>query len=178
LLLLGLVALAGCAWDEEVAPRQVAMIRPPAAMPTPPPPPRADLVEVFKSRRQMVLQQDGKVLRSYRVMLGLNPVGHKQRQGDKRTPEGEYIIDFHNPRSRFYLSLHIDYPNARDILAGIERGERDLGGAIFIHGMGFASDAALYVGDDWTDGCIAVTNAQMDEIWRLVPDGTPIRIHP
>jgi murein L,D-transpeptidase YafK len=179
LALLGLVALAGCGWDDEVgASRQLAMARPPVALPKPPPPPRADFVEVFKSRRKMVLQQDGKVLKTYSIMLGLNPVGHKQRQGDKRTPEGDYIIDYRNDRSSFYLSLHIDYPNTRDILAGIDRRERDLGGAIFIHGMGFAYDAALYIGEDWTNGCIAVTNAAMDEIWTLVPDGTPIRIHP
>lgn len=149
--------------------------RPPAP---PAPAPRADLVEVFKARRLMLIEQDGRVLKAYRVMLGLNPVGHKQREGDKRTPEGDYFIDYRNPNSRFFLSLHISYPSAGDILAGFRRGERHLGGDIFIHGMGFAPDAPLYVGRDWTDGCIAVTNEDMAEIWRLVPDGTPIRIHP
>jgi murein L,D-transpeptidase YafK len=153
------------------------MIRVPEA-PAKPRPPQADFVEVFKSRRQMLLRQEGRVLKTYPVMLGLNPVGHKQREGDKRTPEGDYIIDYRNPKSAFFLSLHINYPNEKDRLAGLARGETRLGGLIFIHGMGFAGDAPLYVGENWTDGCIAVTNDHMAEIWQLVPDGTPIRIHP
>jgi murein L,D-transpeptidase YafK len=176
-VLLGLLAVGGCGWEDELRPpTQVAVFRPPPA--PVPAPPRADLVEVFKSRRLMLLHQDGDVLKTYRIMLGLNPIGHKQRQGDKRTPEGRYIIDYRNPKSAFYRSLHISYPNTVDWLAGQARQEADLGGAIFIHGMGFARDAPLYVGEDWTDGCIAVTNDAMAEIWRLVPDGTPILIHP
>jgi murein L,D-transpeptidase YafK len=175
---LGIVALAGCAWDDELSRQQVAMIRPPAVAPAPPSPPRADLVEVFKGRRQMVLEQNGRVLKTYPIMLGLNPVGPKLRQGDKRTPEGEYFIDYRMPSSRFYRGLHISYPNAADIDAGQARGESDLGGDIFIHGMGFSPDAPAYVGSDWTYGCIAMTNDALDEVWQLVPDGTPIRIHP
>jgi murein L,D-transpeptidase YafK len=176
LVLLAMLAMAGCAWNDEPPAPQLAMVHPPAA--PAPPPPRADFVEVFKSRRQMVLHQGSKVLATYRVMLGLNPSGHKQREGDKRTPEGDYVIDFRNPQSRFYRSLHINYPNRADVMAGNDRHEAKLGGDIFIHGMGFASDVGLYVGEDWTNGCIAVTNAEIEEIWRLVPDGTPIRINP
>jgi murein L,D-transpeptidase YafK len=178
LLAAGLFALAGCGWDDDLRPQtQVAVFRPPPA-PALPPEVRADLVEVYKSRHLMLLKDDGAVLRRYRVMLGLNPVGHKQREGDKRTPEGLYLLDYRNPQSHFYRSLHISYPNAADIVSGRARGEARLGGDIFIHGMGFAYDAPLYVGMDWTDGCIAVTNREMAEIWTLVPDGTPIRIYP
>jgi murein L,D-transpeptidase YafK len=175
-MLLALGALAGCA-DEPVARPQVAVVRP---MPQPEPEPeRADAVEVFKAQRKLVLKQDDAVIRTYTVMLGRNPVGHKLQQGDKRTPEGRYIIDWRNPNSAFHKSLHISYPNTADILAKIDRGQSvSLGDMIMIHGMGYHPDAPLYVGLDWTDGCIAVTNPQMEEIWHLVPDGTPIWIYP
>jgi murein L,D-transpeptidase YafK len=174
-LLLALVQLASCGWDDEPRP-QVAVVRP---LPAPEPSERADLVEVFKAERRMVLKQGGKVIRSYAIMLGGNPFGHKLMEGDRRTPEGRYIIDWRNPNSAFHRSLHIDYPNTRDILAGIERGQTaSLGGMIMIHGMGHSPDAPLYIGTDWTNGCIAVTNPEMDEIWALVPDNTPIWIHP
>src|SRR5262249_25609436 len=111
------------------------------------------------------------ILRSYRVALGREPVGHKLCEGDGRTPEGRYVIDGRNPKSRYYLSLHISYPNAEDVArakaAGIEPG-----GDIMIHGL---RDGTLREGD-WTQGCIAVTDEEMDEIWALVPDGTEILI--
>ncbi len=133
---------------------------------------RADRIHVDKSERRMDLLRDGRVLRSYRVRLGDAPTGHKRQQGDERTPEGEYRISGRNPASRFHLSLRVSYPNAADTKQARARGV-DPGGDIFVHG----GNIALYP-RDWTDGCIAVTDREMDEIWRLVPTGVPIRIDP
>lgn len=130
-------------------------------------------------RRLQLLGADGAVLKSYTIALGGDPLGHKQREGDGRTPEGRYTIDWRNPQSAYHLSLHISYPDQDDTRRANERGE-DPGGMIMIHGMrnglGWLGSLHQYV--DWTDGCIAVTNAEMDEIWRLVPNGTPIEIRP
>lgn len=130
-------------------------------------------------RRLQLLGADGTVLKSYTIALGGDPLGHKQREGDGRTPEGRYTIDWRNPQSAYHLSLHISYPDQDDTRRANERGE-DPGGMIMIHGMrnglGWLGFLHQYV--DWTDGCIAVTNAEMDEIWRLVPNGTPIEIRP
>ena len=120
----------------------------------------------------MQLLRDGKVLRTYRIALGDAPVGHKRQQGDERTPEGDYTISFRNAKSRFHLSLRVSYPNAADRAQAAARGV-DPGGDIMIHG----NTPPGYTGD-WTDGCIAVTDAEIEEIWRLVPVGTPIRIDP
>ncbi|MBK1699495.1 L,D-transpeptidase family protein [Thiococcus pfennigii] len=140
-----------------------------------------DQVVVEKSARRLQLKGDGKVLREYRVALGGNPIGHKQREGDKRTPEGDYVLDWRNPNSNFYKAIHISYPNEQDVLLARMMGDNP-GGMIMIHGHPnyIVSDAVRreYLGRDWTDGCIAVTNDEMDEIWRLVPNGTPIRILP
>ncbi len=130
-------------------------------------------------RRLQLLGADGTVLKSYTIALGGDPLGHKQREGDGRTPEGRYTIDWRNPQSAYHLSLHISYPDQDDTRRANERGE-DPGGMIMIHGMrnglGWLGSLHQYV--DWTDGCIAVTNAEMDEIWRLVPKRTPIEIRP
>lgn len=142
-----------------------------APPPMAPPAQRADRIHVVKSERRMDLLRDGKVLRSYRIGLGDAPVGHKRQQGDERTPEGDYRISGRNPSSRFHLSLRVSYPNAADRRQARARGV-DPGGDIMIHG-----GSALYPAD-WTDGCIAVTDRQIEEIWRLVPTGTPIRIDP
>lgn len=133
---------------------------------------QVDSIRVFKSARRMELLKDGKVVHSYRVALGDAPTGHKRQQGDERTPEGDYRITYRNPQSRFHLSLRVSYPNQADRDQARKRGV-DPGGDIMIHG----STPPGYTGD-WTDGCIAVTNAQIEEIWRLVPVGTPIRINP
>jgi len=134
---------------------------------------RADLVVVNKARREMLLLRGQSVLRSYRVRLGRDPKGHKQREGDGRTPEGRYTIDRRNPKSRYHLSLHISYPNEADCARAHALGEAP-GGDIMIHGL---KDGASR-GDDWTQGCIAVTDEEMDEIWGLVAEGTPILINP
>lgn len=141
-------------------------------------PETASRILVDKSERTLVLFKDGRPIRSYPVSLGLNPVGHKRYEGDKRTPEGIYLIDFKNPDSAFHLSLHISYPNERDMRTARERGW-DPGGEIVIHGLptGLIKTSNRY-DYDWTDGCIAVSNAAIEEIWRLVEEGTLIEITP
>ena len=134
---------------------------------------RVDRVVVHKSRRELLLLSGESVVRSYRIALGRDPIGHKQREGDGRTPEGRYTIDRRNPNSRYHLSLHISYPSAADV----ERARAaavDPGGDIMIHGL----KPGVVHPSDWTQGCIAVTDAEMDEIWSLVPDGVPIEILP
>jgi murein L,D-transpeptidase YafK len=134
---------------------------------------RADRIIVNKGRREMLLLRGESVLREYRVALGRDPVGHKQREGDGRTPEGDYTIELRNPRSAYHLSLRISYPSAADSARAAEL-DVDPGGDIMIHGL---KDGTAREGD-WTQGCIAVTDAEMDEIWALVQEGTPIRIDP
>jgi murein L,D-transpeptidase YafK len=114
------------------------------------------------------------VLRSYRIALGREPAGHKRCEGDGRTPEGRYTIDRRNPNSRYHLSLHISYPNSADRERAQSQG-LDPGGDIMIHGLKPGVD---HPASDWTEGCIAVTDAEMDEIWRMVADGTPVEILP
>jgi lipoprotein-anchoring transpeptidase ErfK/SrfK len=136
-----------------------------------------DHVIVSKTGRTLVLVEAGKTIKTYRnIKLGDAPVGHKQFQGDEKTPEGVYRISGRNPGSRFHLSLRISYPNAADRRFAAARG-RDPGGDIFIHGQpnGFP---LTRLPNDWTDGCIALSNAEIREIWRLVPDGTRITIRP
>jgi murein L,D-transpeptidase YafK len=143
---------------------------------------KADQVIIKKGARKMMLMKNGKVLRSYRIALGARPTGHKQQQGDERTPEGNYTLDYRNPGSKFHRSIHVSYPNAKDRAAAKKRGVSP-GGEIFVHGVPGATpdnqivQAALNR-TNWTDGCIAVTNDEMDEIWAMVSDGTPIRIDP
>jgi len=140
---------------------------------------QADRILVEKSQRKLTLFRGGKELKHYFVALGGAPVGAKQRQGDQKTPEGKYVIDFRNPASQFHLSLHVSYPNAADRARARQAGV-DPGGAIMIHGIGkeFGYLGALHRRHDWTLGCIAVTNEEVEEIWSLVPDGTPIEIRP
>lgn len=121
----------------------------------------------------MLLLLGNSLLRTYRVALGRDPIGHKECEGDGRTPEGRYTIDRRNPKSRYYLALHISYPNESDRARAAAQG-LDPGGDIMIHGL---KDGVVH-DDDWTQGCIAVTDAEMEEIWALVPEGTPISIEP
>jgi len=141
----------------------------------------ADKIVVKKSQRRLYLMRDGKPFRTYRISLGANPEGHKRYRGDNRTPEGRYTIDWRNPRSKFYKALHISYPNLEDRISA-RRAGWDPGGAIMIHGEpGFAQYAELRDAvskEDWTQGCIAVSNLALDEIWRYTTDGTPIEILP
>jgi murein L,D-transpeptidase YafK len=140
---------------------------------------RATLVLVEKAERRLSLYRDNQLIETYTVALGGNPVGAKERQGDSRTPEGRYTIDLRNDASRFHLSLRISYPDdadrARAAAAGVSPG-----GDIFVHGLpnGYGWLEAAHRARDWTDGCIAVTNAEIEEIWSLVAIGTPIEIRP
>ncbi|HSC30030.1 MAG TPA: L,D-transpeptidase family protein [Vicinamibacterales bacterium] len=139
----------------------------------------ADRIFVDKSERRLDLYDGAQLLRSYSVSLGREPVGPKRREGDQRTPEGRYVIDYHKPDSAYHRALHISYPRPDQVAAARARGEPP-GSLIMIHGL---SDRRALIGkfnrlEDWTIGCIAVTNAEVEELWRVVPDGTPIEIRP
>lgn len=138
---------------------------------------RIDRLFVDKSDRVLIgYRGDREVVRMQDIQFGDQPQGHKQFEGDERTPEGRYHIDGRNPASRYHLSLRISYPNAAD--SAYARGlGRSPGGDIFIHGSPNGVAEAL-LGRDWTDGCIAVSNAEIERLWSLVPDGTPIDIQP
>ena len=140
---------------------------------------QADKIVIEKSKRTMTLLSGKKVLKTYKVALGRVPVGPKRVEGDHKTPEGSYVIDAKNPHSLFHLALHISYPSAEDQQRA--RGLRVRpGGAIMIHGLpkAFAYLGALHRQSDWTDGCVAVTNAEIEEIWTLVPVGAKVEIRP
>jgi murein L,D-transpeptidase YafK len=135
---------------------------------------RANHIVVAKSSRSMYLMQGQETLAQYRVHLGFTPDGHKERSGDGRTPEGVYWIDRRNPRSEYFLSLGVSYPNAADVARARAMGV-DPGGDIFIHGEPMRG--AWHRGkNDWTAGCIAVSNAEIEEIWAMVPTGTQVTI--
>ena len=139
----------------------------------------ADRVVVLKKERTLQLLNEGKVLKTYKVALGGDPVGPKTRQGDHKTPEGVYVLDSRNSRSQFYKSIHISYPSASDRAVAQQNGVSP-GGDVFVHGLpnGYRYVGAAHRLKDWTDGCIAVTDEEMDEIWLAVSDGTPIKIRP
>ena len=140
---------------------------------------KADRVVVVKGKRILHLVRGDEILRSYPISLGGRPVGHKQEEGDLRTPEGDYVLDWRNPVSDFYMSIHISYPNTDDIRRARAAG-RDPGGMIMIHGLPNDSRPTRtdYLDEDWTDGCIAVSNQAMIDIWLSVEDNTPISILP
>ncbi|PWB74028.1 hypothetical protein C3F09_04470 [candidate division GN15 bacterium] len=140
---------------------------------------RADSVVVKKAKRQLLLMHDNDTLKIYKIALGKNPVGPKFRKGDKRTPEGRYVIDWRNQRSRFYRSLHISYPNEQD-KARADSAKVDPGGSIMIHGLmrGWGWLGKNHLVNDWTNGCIAVTNDEIKEIMRACPNKTPVIIYP
>jgi murein L,D-transpeptidase YafK len=147
-------------------------------------PPRCGIVRVThivvnKSRRELLLLHHESVLRSYRIALGRDPIGPKTRERDGKTPEGRYTVDRRNPKSAYHLALHISYPNPADLARARDLG-LDPGGDIMIHGLpnGTPHLGSAHLETDWTQGCIAVTDEEMDEIWELVADGTPIEIHP
>jgi murein L,D-transpeptidase YafK len=141
---------------------------------------KADKIVVIKSKRVMLLLNNGEILNAYRISLGKHPAGHKIRQGDQKTPEGTYVIDSRISDSKFYLALHISYPNDSDIKNAQQLGVNP-GGDIVIHGLPNRLGkkiGKLHRMTDWTDGCIAMTNSEMEQIWKLVPDGTAIEIKP
>jgi murein L,D-transpeptidase YafK len=144
-----------------------------------PNPTKADSILILKKDHVMELLGGGKVIRTYKVALGRGGLAPKQREGDGRTPEGHYIIDEKNAASRYHKALHISYPNAGDRRRAEKSGVSP-GGAIMIHGLpnGMGWLGALHRLYDWTLGCVAVTDAEIDEIWNMVPVGTPVEIRP
>ncbi len=139
----------------------------------------ATKILIQKSERKLLLLHDKDILKTYKIALGPNPIGPKMEQGDGKTPEGKYRIDYRNPKSSYHLSLHVSYPNQQDR----ERAKKlkvDPGGDIMIHGVGkyFGWLDSLQHMTDWTAGCIAVKNEEIEEIWRLVSDGTEVEIRP
>lgn len=145
----------------------------------PPAPAKADRIVIMKSARTMTLLHGAQVLKTYKVALGGQPLGAKERAGDHKTPEGHYVVDSKVPNSRFHRALHLSYPSAADRDRARKLGVNP-GGAVEIHGL---PDQYAWIGNrhrltDWTDGCIAVTNQEIEEIWPLVSVGTPVEIHP
>lgn len=138
-----------------------------------------DKVVVKKSENKMMLVKKGEAIRTYHIALGGNPVGHKVQEGDHRTPEGRYMLNYKNSKSKFYKSINIDYPNEKDIARAKRRGV-DPGDDIVIHGL--PNELGNHQGPieplNWTEGCIGVRNHEMDEIWQLVELDTPIEILP
>lgn len=140
---------------------------------------RIDRVVIDKGERRLTLLRGEQPVKSYAVALGAAPKGQKVFEGDQRTPEGIYTIDFRNSNSAFHKALRISYPSEADRMRALEAG-LDPGGQIMIHGLknGQGWLGERHLADDWTDGCIAVTNAQIEEIWSLVELGTPVEIRP
>jgi murein L,D-transpeptidase YafK len=140
---------------------------------------QADGVLVLKSERALILLKNGQPLKTYPIALGWHPEGHKQQEGDRKTPEGRYVIDSRNDKTAYHRSLHISYPNAEDKARATANGV-DPGGMVMIHGqrrgLGFVGRWHRWL--DWTHGCIALTNREVEEIARVVSDGTPIEIRP
>jgi murein L,D-transpeptidase YafK len=139
----------------------------------------ADRVVVYKSRRRLELLKSGAVIADYPIRLGLNPAGHKLHEGDFRTPEGHYYLSRRNPRSDFFLSIEVSYPNDTDRRRARGHGKAP-GGSIMIHGQPNVprKPADYYARNDWTDGCIAVSNSDMVDIWLRTKVGLPIDIRP
>jgi murein L,D-transpeptidase YafK len=140
---------------------------------------QADSVLVVKSERKLYLLKAGRILRTFNVGLGLQPVGPKQRSGDFRTPEGRYLLERRNVDSDYFLSIQVSYPNDDDRARARAQGV-DPGGQIMIHGLPNEPryDLKHYQGSDWTDGCIAVSNSDMVDIWLMTRESTPIEIRP
>ena len=141
--------------------------------------PIADLVVIEKAARKLHLMRGGEIFKTFRIALGMVPVGDKEKEGDFRTPEGRYLLDMRNPNSDFFLSIHISYPDSLDRREARDKGV-DPGGAIMIHGQPNVPTRSeiYYRTQDWTNGCIAVSNSDMIDIWLMTGDNTPIEIRP
>ena len=138
--------------------------------------PEVTRIDVFKGERQMFLMSGPKTLRSYDIALGFAPVGDKKIEGDGKTPEGTYLIDRRNPDSAYHLSIGVSYPDSNDLAEALALGKRP-GGDIFIHGRGEGWKKLGRRKGDWTAGCIAVKDSEIEEIYAMVRDGTPIDIY-
>ncbi|MEM7666912.1 MAG: L,D-transpeptidase family protein [Pseudomonadota bacterium] len=176
-VLILLAFAAACAGPPSQSAVEPPVVRPPAARAVPVQVPQvADYLLVDKSERLLVAYRSGQPIRVYRgIQFGDAPMGHKRFEGDERTPEGLYTIDTRNSRSSYHLSLRISYPNRADRAFAAQYG-RSPGGQIFIHGQPNGLPWDRRMRGDWTDGCIALTNAEIEELWQIVPDGTPIEI--
>ncbi len=141
--------------------------------------PVADQVVVEKAARKLHLMQRGKPFRTFNISLGIRPDGDKREEGDFRTPEGRYLLDSRNANSEFFLSIHISYPNRQDRRQARSDGVQP-GGSIMIHGQPNepSKSETYYQTQDWTNGCIAVSNSDMIDIWLMTAENTPIEIHP
>ena len=139
----------------------------------------ADLVVVEKSKRKLHLVKDGEFFRTFDIALGMFPIGDKNKEGDQRTPEGVYQLDMRNPDSDFFLSIHISYPDGADRRAARANG-LEPGGQIMIHGQPNEPtySEAYYAKEDWTNGCIALSNSDMIDIWLMTPNVVKIDIRP
>jgi murein L,D-transpeptidase YafK len=164
--------------------RKLAAIALLLLLPWQPPPlaggfPLADKVVVEKAARKLYLVKDGAAFRTYNISLGIRPVGDKQHEGDFRTPEGRYLLDLRNADSEYFLAIHISYPSREDTQAARSQGV-DPGGLIMIHGQPNTPtrSEAFYRTQDWTNGCIAVSNSDMIDIWLMTANNTPIEILP
>ena len=141
--------------------------------------PVVDKVLVEKADRKLHLLKDGVAIRSFDIALGIRPVGDKEREGDFKTPEGNYLLDARNPDSEYFLAIHVSYPDPLDRAEALKKGV-DPGGAIMIHGQPNdpTRSEAYYRTQDWTNGCIAVSNSDMIDIWLMTAENTPIEIRP
>ena len=168
-VVLGLAALLLAAGRGEPARAQIPHFEPA----------KADLVIVRKAARSLQLMHAGRVIASYRIALGRAPDGPKRQEGDGRTPEGVYTLDWRNANSNFHRSLHVSYPREWDDQRAARWGVPP-GGEIMLHGLpnGISAERVGHPYVDWTDGCIALTNAEIDEVWAQVDDGTTIIIYP
>jgi murein L,D-transpeptidase YafK len=176
---LGLLLLLGCTVgvaNADGLPQPQPVMLPAPALGTLP---IVDRVVVHKGERRLLLMHGANIVRSYHVALGLSPIGQKERSGDFRTPEGTYRLERRNARSDYFLSIKVSYPNEADLKRAHLR-HWDTGGSIMIHGLPnyLKHEPDYYLSHDWTDGCIAVSNADMTEIWMLTPDDVPIDILP
>ncbi len=164
-----LILLAVVIWDR-YGPR-------PSAPPLAPLAERIDRIEIDKSDRRLTVFRNGTAFRSYNIALGFSPEGDKTREGDGKTPEGRFVIDRRNPQSAFHLSLGINYPQPEDIERAAAEGVSP-GGDIFIHGQPNGTASLLKLRGDWTAGCIALSNSEMEELWRVTANGTEVIIQP
>ena len=141
--------------------------------------PIADEVIIDKSDRELYLMSDGEIFRTFKIALGIRPDGDKKKEGDFKTPEGRYRLDVRNPNSDYFLSIHVSYPDAMDRREASQNG-LDPGGSIMIHGQPNlpSRSETYYQTQDWTNGCIAVSNSDMIDIWLMTGENTPIEIRP
>ncbi|PWB30880.1 hypothetical protein DCO48_19110 [Pseudomonas sp. SDI] len=178
LFCLSLASVSQAAFTETIVTKPFTKTAPSPLIPAPKPT-TIDKILVLKSERRLQLISDGAPLKTYRISLGKQPKGAKVREGDKRTPEGFYWIDWRKVSERYNLAMHVSYPNISDSAKARSEGVSP-GGMIMIHGtpQGGEYPEEVFHTLDWTEGCIAMTNRDMREVWNLVPDGTMIEIRP